>query len=453
MRSFRAWANIVFGDDMGTRQMTIRWSCGAVVSCLLGFAAAPAAEPSGYAIRAGKIVTLRPDAGLITDKTVINNGILLIRDGKIQALGPASSIQVPDGYTVIDASDRWVTPGIVEPHTHIAVEGGFNDMVTPINPELRIADGVNPEDATIKQALTGGVTTVHTMPGSGTNLAGFTVIIKLDGSLGEKMILREIGAMKIAQAYNPERRGGDLGQTRMGMSWSLRQMLKQAQAYTRAWQEYEKGQRKEKPPYKPELENMRRAFCGEFPVMVHTYEGWGVMQTIRMFNDENHLKVIATHTEGGGYMVGEEAAKRDGVWIDVGPFLWDSFGWNAEWDGRVHGVCAEFRKAGVKNLSINTDSGGFGEEEELAFNAAMSARMGLDDETALKAITINPARALAIDGRVGSIEVGKDADLVIKKGSLLDAAVPVDLVLINGRIVYQRNGVHLVAERKSGTAP
>jgi len=103
-------------------------------------------------------------------------------------------------------------------------------MVTPINPELRIDDCVNPEDIAIKNAVTGGVTTIHTMPGSGTNLAGFTVIVKLDVSSPEKMILKELGAMKIAQAYNPERRGGDLGRTRMGMSWSLRQMLKQAKS-------------------------------------------------------------------------------------------------------------------------------------------------------------------------------------------------------------------------------
>jgi imidazolonepropionase-like amidohydrolase len=423
-----------------------------ILLCVLLGCHHPSAGGETIAIKAGKIVTMMGGGTLVTDKTVINNGILLIRDGKIQAVGPASCVQMPEGCSVIDASDRWVAPGIVEPHTHIAIAGGFNDMVTPINPELRIAEGVDPEEASIRQAVTGGVTTVHTMPGSGTNLAGFTVIIKLDGSLGEKMIVREIGAMKIAQAYNPERGGGDLGQTRMGMSWSLRQMLKQAKAYAQAWQEYEKGERQEKPPYKPELENMRRAFAGEFPVIVHTYEGWGVMQTIRMFCDENHLKVIATHTEGGGYLAGEEAAKRDNVWIDVGPFLWDSFRWNAEWDNRTHGVGAEFRKAGVKNLSINTDSVGFGGEEELAFNAAMSARMGMNDEAALKAITVNPARALGIEGRVGTIEAGKDADLVIKKGSLLDVASPVDLVLINGKIVYQRNGVHLVHEKKSVTA-
>ena len=133
-----------------------------------------------YAIKAGKILTMTPAEESATSESVINHGIILISDGKIEALGPASSIQAPEGYTLIDASDRWVMPGIVEAHTHIGTEGGFNDMVTSINPELRIAACVNPEDIAIRKAIAGGVTTINTMPGSGTNLAGFSVIIKFD---------------------------------------------------------------------------------------------------------------------------------------------------------------------------------------------------------------------------------------------------------------------------------
>jgi imidazolonepropionase-like amidohydrolase len=339
-------------------------------------------------------------------------------------------------------------PGIVEAHTHIAVEGwGFNDMVTPINPELALAESVNSEDLSIKGALAGGVTTIHTMPGSGTNLGGFTVIIKLDSSNPEKMILRELGAMKATQAFNPERRGGDLGLTRMGMSWSLRQMLKRAKEYTDAWEAYDQGRCEEKPEYKPELEKMRKVFRGEIPTIVHTYQGWGVMQTIRMFNDENNLKVIATHTAGGGYKIGTEAAKREGVSINIGPRVLD-FGWSEDHDNRFHGMGSEYHKAGVRNLSINTDAVSLGGQEELALQASMSARLGLDDEIALKAITINPACALGIEDRVGSLEAGKDADIVIKEGSLLDVTTPVDLVLINGKIIYQRKGINLVVKEK-----
>ena len=240
-------------------------------------------EPPKYAIKAGKILTMAPADKSAADMSVINHGIILVSNGRIEALAPQANIEIPKGYTIIDASDRWVTPGIVEAHTHIGTEGGFNDMVTPINPELQIAECVNPEDISIEKAITGGVTTIHTMPGSGTNLAGFSVIIKLDKSDPEKMILRKLGAMKIAQAFNPERRGGDLGRTRMGMSWSLRNILKQAKDYTEAWQAYEQGKRNEKPEFRPELEKMRKVFNGEIPTINHTYSPWGVMQTMRMF--------------------------------------------------------------------------------------------------------------------------------------------------------------------------
>ena len=404
--------------------------------------------PAKYAIKAGKIVSMTPVGEFATDKNVINHGIILVSNGKIEALGPTSSIQVPEGYTVIDASDRWVMPGIVEAHTHIGIEGGFNDMVTPINPELRIADCVNLEDIAVEKAVTGGVTTIHTLPGSGTNLAGFTVIVKLDSSRPEEMIVREVGAMKIAQAYNPERRGGDLGLTRMGMSWMLRHILKRAKEYTDAWQAYESGQCEDKPEYKPELENMRKAFEGEIPTIVHSAEPWGLMQSIYIFHDEYQFDTIATHTSLGGYMVAEEAAKREKVHVNIGPRLVDFVRWTSAHDGRFHGMGAEYHRRGVKNLSINTDAVGWGMQEELAFQASMSARFGLDDLVAMEAITINSAQALSIDDRVGSLEVGKDADIVIKKSSLLDVTTPVDLVLINGKIVYQRNGVNLVATEK-----
>ena len=401
-----------------------------------------------YAIKAGKILTMAPGKEFVAGKGVINNGIILISNEKIEALGPASNIQIPEGYTVIDASDRWVTPGIVEAHTHIGVEGGFNDMVTPINPELKIADSVNPEDIGVEKGVTGGVTTINTMPGSGTNFAGFSVIVKLDPSDPEKMIFREYGAMKMTQAFNPERRAGDLGATRMGMSWYMRQILKQAKEYTEAWRAYERGERKEKPKYKLELEKMRKAFNGEMPAIVHTYSGWGVMQTIRMFSDENSLNVIPTHTAYGGYVVGQEAAKRENVFINIGPRLMEFS--RPTFDGRFHGMGAEYAKTSVKELSINTDSVGWSSyiapQEELSFQASMSAHFGLDDREALKGITINSARALGIDDRVGSLEVGKDADIVIKKGSLLDHTSPVDLVLINGKIIYQRKGIDLVGK-------
>jgi len=419
-----------------------------VILCVLQFGVVADGAPEPYAIRAGKILTMALAKDSNVSRRVINHGVILVSKGKIEAIGPASDVTVPEGYTVIDASDRWVMPGIVEAHTHIAIEGGFNDMVTTINPELQIGDCVNLEDIAAEKAVTGGVTTIHTMPGSGTNLAGFTVIVKLDCSHPEETIVRQVGAMKIAQAYNPERRTGDLGLTRMGMAWMLRQILNQAKEYTDAWKSYESGESGKKPAYKPELENMRKAFNGEIPAIVHSAEAWGILESMYMFHDEYQMDTIATHTSFCGYMAGEEAAKREKVHVNIGPRLVDFQGWNAPIDGRFHGMGAEYISRGVKNLSINTDAVGWGMQEELAFQASMSVHYGLDEMIAMEAITIQPARALGVDDRIGSLEVGKDADIVVKKGSLLDVTAAVDLVLINGRIVYQRKGINLISKEQ-----
>ncbi|MHC4400613.1 MAG: amidohydrolase family protein [Planctomycetota bacterium] len=430
-----------------------------LLTCIVQGVAQAGSQPAKYAIRAGKILTMVRAGGKSEVPPVINHGIILVSDAKIEAMGPAADVAIPEGYTVIDASDRWVTPGIVEAHAHIAIRPqDGNDVVVPLNPELHIADCIDPEDISVEKAVTGGVTTVHTMPGSGTNLAGFSVITKTDGSRPEQMTVRELGAMKMTQAYNPERRGGDLGYTRMGMSWMLRHILDKGKAYAHAWQAYEEGISTEKPEYKPEYEKMRKVFQGRIPTIVHTYDAWGVMQTSRIFHDEYGLKVIPTHTAYGGHLVADKVATRENVHINIGPRLYDFYmpegiHRHSARENRFYGMGSQYYQGGVRNLSINTDSVGWSQwgisQEELKFQASMSARLGLDEMAAMQAITINSARALGIDDRVGSLGVGKDADLVVKKGSLLDVTTPIDLVLINGKVVYRRNGADLIEEPKT----
>ena len=411
------------------------------------------AEPTEhqYAIRAGKILTLAPRAQGAPKPRVINHGVILVSQGKIEAMGPASEIEIPEGYRIIEASQYWVMPGIVEAHTHVGADmGDLNDMVMQVNPELRASDCVWLDDLPYTKAISGGVTTIHTMPGSGTNMAGFTVIVKTDPSDPDNVVLREFGAMKATQAFNPERRNGDLGRTRMGMSWLLRQFLDMARDYHDAWVAYEKGETEEKPQFKPQWENVRKVFKKEIPTIVHTYSTWGVMQTMRMFHDEYKLPVIATHTAFAGYGVAREAAKRPDVSINFGPRIMEFGRMSVEYDNRFHAMGAEYAKAGVKNLSINTDavswSHGMAPQEELASQATVSARYGLDELVAMEAITINAARALQIDDRVGSLEVGKDADIVIKKSNLIDPTTPVEMVLVNGRVAYQRKDTDVKME-------
>ena len=405
--------------------MKIRSSIIILILCVFQLCIAVATEPTKYAIKAGKILTVT--------KGTINDGIILLDDRVIKAVGTASKVKIPEDYTLIDASDKWVMPGMVEIHSHIGAEGGTNDMVVPTNPELRVMDNIDPESWELKLAIASGVTTIHTIPGSGTNLAGFGVLYKPYGKTIDEMLIRPLGTMKIAQAYNPERRGGDLGLTRMGMSWMLRDILEKAKEYTEEWRAYEKGEREEKPAKKPELEQMRKVFQGTIPVLVHTAGARDVMATARIFYDEFQLSTIVSHATFHGYKVADEMAKRD-VHVNVGPRMYD---FSFSQDNKFYGLAAEYESAGVKNLSITTD-GPVVPQDELFYQVTMAVRLGLDEKTALESVTINPARAIGIDDRVGSIEIGKDADLIIKSGSLFDVTIPVDMVFVNGKIVYRR---------------
>jgi imidazolonepropionase-like amidohydrolase len=405
--------------------MKIRSSIIIFILCVFQFCIAAATEPTKYAIKAGKILTVT--------KGTINHGIILVEDKVIKAVGTTGEVAIPKDYTLIDASNKWVMPGMVEIHSHIGAEGGINDMVVPTNPELRVMDNIDPESWELQRAVAGGVTTIHTIPGSGTNLAGFGVLYKPYGKTIKEMLIRPLGTMKISQAYNPERRGGDLGLTRMGMSWILRDILEKAKAYTKTWEACQKRKQAEKPAEKPELEQMRKALQRAIPVLIHTASARDTMATARIFFDEFKLSTIVSHATFHGYKVADEMAKRD-VHVNVGPRMYD---FSFSQDNKFYGLAAEYKSAGVKNLSITTD-GPVVPQEELFYQVTMAVRLGLDEMTALESVTINSARAIGIDDRVGSIEIGKDADLIIKGGSLFDVTIPVDMVFVDGKIAYKK---------------
>jgi imidazolonepropionase-like amidohydrolase len=329
-------------------------------------------------------------------------------------------------------------------------------MVFSINPDLDTAACVDLDSPMVKKALADGVTTVNSMPGSGTNHAGFTVIFKLFAKGAREAIVRDPGCLKVAQAFNPERDTGDMGATRMGMAYMLRKLLLEGKEYAGAWKDYREGKRKEPPALRRDLERVRLVFEGKIPVINHTYSGWGVAEAIRLFHDEFGLTIIPTHVAYGGYQVGEYAAARaTKVHVDVGPHLIDSMRIG---DGRMHGIASEFWQRGVRNLSLNTDSFTFfysqlSPEQHLFFQASMAAHLGLPENAALRAITIEPANALGIADRVGSLKTGKDADIVLKHGELLDVASPVDVVIVDGVVAFMRHECGVTIKAPAPAAP
>jgi imidazolonepropionase-like amidohydrolase len=380
-------------------------------------------------LRVGKILT--------ATKGVINGGVIVVRDGKIAAIGAEGEVDIPEGARVIDARERWATPGFIDLHCHIGgMMGDINDMVNPTNPEMSTRPTIDPQNENLKDAVAGGVTTVLYIPGSGTNIGGFgTLMHTAGGETAEELIIRWPGGMKVAQAWNPERRGGDLGQSRMGMWWGLRQLLDRAKRYHEALTAFEKGQTKIQPEAQPDLELMRGLFQHKYPVIIHTADARDVMGTVRMFHDEYGLKMIVSHGEFGGFKVAEEIAKRD-LPANIGPRLYDYEALAGHVpDGHCNGIPTKYWEGGVRRLSLCTDSPVV-PQEDLVFQGTMAIHLGLDPEVALKGLTIEPARAVLIDDRKGSLEAGKDADIVVWTGDPFDVRNYTTLVVIRGKIVY-----------------
>ncbi len=414
-------------------------------------AAAQSAKP--LVIKASHILT-------VTNGT-IENGVIVVQNGKIVAIGKQGEVTLPADAEVMDATGMTVMPGQIDLHAHIGNDSGLHDYVHSLNPAFRVCDFIDPESSLVKDSIASGITTILTIPGSGGNNSGFGVLWKLGGAKREDLIIRKLGAIKIAQAYNPERRAGDLGLSRMGMWWMLREQFERARKYTAQWQAYDKAKTAAAqtphlqlastdapkaaaiapPKTVLGLEQMRGVMEHKTPVFVHTAGARDVMETMRMFHDELGLPVIISHGEFGGRLAAEEAAKRN-IPCNVGPRIYD-FSLQT-YDRRFYSLPMEYAKAGVQTLSLNTDCPVI-PGDDLFVQGTISVHMGMDEDLALRALTINPARSIGIGDRVGSLEVGKDADLIIKRGSLFDPRTPIAKVLINGKVVYthgqRRHGV------------
>ena len=365
--------------------------------------AAPSAPKAPLLIRSGSMGITRPEATLSESSSPsrvlairalrvipvvgepIEHGVVLMRDGKIEAVGRAEDVKIPDGCEVRDFPDGWASPGWVDLHAHV---GGtdINDMVYPTNPELRTLDTIVPNNPQLIAARQGGVTTMNFIPGSGTNMGGFGALIKTAGDSVEEMTVRFPGTLKIAQLGNPERRGGDVGLTRMGMNYLLRERLAAAKEYADRWTAWEKSKTGDAPAKDERYENFRGLFAHKFPVIVHTVFVNGIEATKRLLHDELGLDVIITHGEFGAFKAADVIVGA-GIPVNVGPRMIEL----ERETGKILNICTLWKEAGCKDLSINTDCPVV-PADELTTQASAAVHFGLDEKSALEALTIVPAR-------------------------------------------------------------
>jgi imidazolonepropionase-like amidohydrolase len=418
--------------SLGPSHRSVAWRRIAF-AIVLGVVASPThTQETTQWLRAARVLPM--------DGPPIEDGAVTVVNGKITAVGPATA--APPGALVRDFGDAFLLPGFVELHCHVGVsDGDINDTVLPHNMELRTLDLILDDSPELADAARAGVTTALIIPGSGSSIGGLGTLVKTAGRSVAERLVRYPGALKIAlhaRGGNPVRRAGDLGATRMGLHHMIRVVLREAKDYHLALAAFERGESSERPAFHPRLDPLRGLFRREFPVIFHAYGVNDTMEAIRIVKWELDAPMIISHGVYDSFKIADKLAAT-GVPMNIGPrqFEFDQ--------ARFVGNAAALFAAGVPT-SICTDAPVVA-QDQLPLQAAMAVRLGLPSEAALRGLTIEPARAAFIDHRVGSITVGKDADLTVFDGDPLDPRVAPRFVMIDGRVAYDADSTS-IARRK-----
>lgn len=381
---------------------------------------------------------------------ILSPGDILIENGKILQIGAGinASINVKMDVKIIDAKGKFVLPGFVDTHSHIGVSSfpfleanqDANESTDPITPHMRVIDAINVEDPAIKLALKGGVTTVQVLPGSANLIGGQSAVIKLRPNarrIEDLIIYDAPKGMKMALGENPKQTYGRFSnrvpKTRMGNMALLREVFQKAQDYKRNWETWEASGKKSLPPSKDlKLEALRELLDGQVRLHVHCYRVDDIGDLFRLA-DEFKFKIASLQHALEAYKIADDIARRQ---VGVATFA-DKWGFKEEaWDA-IPQAPSILAKHGVK-VSIQTDHPVI-EQRWLALEAAKTIKYGMPEEEALKSITINPAWMLGLESKIGSLEPGKDADIVIWSGHPFKIKSLVEKVFINGEEVYSKN--------------
>ncbi len=383
-----------------------------------------------------------PGLALLADKAlcaeldgrqVIDHAVLLVKDGVIEAVFEQGNLDIPATYVIHDCGANWIVPGFVDLHTHVS-GSGINDTVYQINSGLRVAPTAVPGNPRLSVALAAGVTTVLYIPGSGSNMGGQGILMKTGFEDYERALVRDPGSLKIAQGDNPTRWGYGMG--RLMMNFHLRRVIEQGLVYAKAWRAFEEGQGPE-PEREVRLDIFRDLFERKTQISTHTQYYQLVMMSILMLKRDYGFDTYIDHGSFDSYLNTELAIKHD-VPAILGPreVMWPRPPRYAT-GGQVHGSAWGFQQRGHKLIGFNTDAPVV-PLHELPLQAAMGVHYGMDNDSmqAVRGLTIVPATVAGLAERVGSLEPGKDADLVIMSGDPADPRVSIEQVYLEGEKVY-----------------
>ncbi len=370
----------------------------------------------------------------------IEGGTVLVRDGKITAVGAA--VEIPDGVTVIDAEGSWVLPGFIDAHAHVGVheegEGwagnDTNEMTDPVMAQVRAIDAIYPADIGFRDAISGGVLAVNVNPGSGNPVGGQTAALKTFGRSVDEMLLRAPAGMKSALGENPKRVWGEKNRTpatRLGTAAVIRGAFVDAANYlARIENERDKPADQRKVVDRDlKLEALARVLLREIPWRQHCHRADDIATALRIAEEFGYNLVIDHGTEA--HLLADVLAEK-GIPVIIGPLFTSRS--KVELRNRSLANPGRLAKAGV-TIAITTDHPVV-PIHFLVHQAAFAVREGLDADTAIEALTINPARIVGIDDRLGSIEVGKDGDLVVWSGDPLNVLSKVRHAFVEGNEIY-----------------
>ncbi|WP_163972123.1 amidohydrolase [Oceanobacillus halotolerans] len=361
---------------------------------------------------------------------VLENCDILLEDGKIKNIG--TNIPTPEGVEVINAEGYVITPGLIDAHTHVGVWNDANESSHPYTPLMSAVDAINPQDDSFKDARSGGVTTVQTGAGSANAIGGIWSVVKTTGTIVEDMLLRRNSGLKGATGENPKNRYGQVGKrdpyTRMSIANWIRQGFQKAeQALMEGYNELGDLYRQGKEDLAPFIDVLQK----KMPLRIHAHRADDIVTAIRIAKEFDINLSIEHCTEG--FKVASYI-KKSGYPVTVGPFMGQS--------GKYETRDMNLENPRILNdlgilLAINTDHP-VTPIQYLSICAADAVKHGLNEMEALRAITINPAKITGVADRVGSIEQGKDADLVLWTHHPFQTKASVEYTLINGEIVYQK---------------